>query len=117
MLRLCATYCEYWNVWSKNRAGEMPEVNALVDEACRDVGRDPATLARTVAVHIDLPDFEHPRPANDLSGSTHLSGSIEEIAEELSRYSAEGVEHMQIVLDPNTVEGIEAFAPVLEMVS
>jgi alkanesulfonate monooxygenase SsuD/methylene tetrahydromethanopterin reductase-like flavin-dependent oxidoreductase (luciferase family) len=116
MLRLCATYCDYWNVWSRNRAAELPEVTALLDAACHDVGRDPAAVQRTVTVHIDLPGFDPPRPLHDLSITPHLSGSLDEIAAELRRYPARGISHIQVVLNPNTVEGIEVFAPVLDLV-
>ena len=44
-----------------------------------------------------------------------LTGSIEELAETLRAYAVEGISHIQIVLDPNTPAGIEALAPVLEL--
>ena len=33
----------------------------------------------------------------------------------LAAYAAEGISHIQIVLDPNTPAGIEALAPVLDL--
>jgi hypothetical protein len=36
------------------------------------------------------------------------------VAEELRKYAAMGISHVQLVLDPITVETITEFAPVLE---
>jgi alkanesulfonate monooxygenase SsuD/methylene tetrahydromethanopterin reductase-like flavin-dependent oxidoreductase (luciferase family) len=44
-----------------------------------------------------------------------LSGSTEELAAALRAYADAGIEHVQIWLDPSTVAGIEAFAPVLAL--
>jgi hypothetical protein len=33
----------------------------------------------------------------------------------LRAFAREGVSHMQLVLAPGTVQGVEAFAPVLEL--
>jgi hypothetical protein len=43
-----------------------------------------------------------------------LRGSTAELAAEMRRYAAAGIHHVQLVLDPITVEAIEEFAPVLE---
>ncbi len=37
-----------------------------------------------------------------------------EIAEALRTLETEGIDHVQLCLAPPTVEGVEAFAPVLE---
>ncbi|MEA2530002.1 MAG: hypothetical protein QOG89_1646, partial [Thermomicrobiales bacterium] len=44
-----------------------------------------------------------------------LKGSIEEIAEGLRAYTHQGVTHLQLLIDPPTLAGIEGFAPVLEL--
>jgi hypothetical protein len=43
-----------------------------------------------------------------------LTGTPEELAEEMRGYAREGIAHVQVYPDPCTVAGIEAFAPVLE---
>ena len=42
-----------------------------------------------------------------------ITGTPDEIAGVLRRYSRIGISHVQIVLDPNTREAISAMAPVL----
>jgi hypothetical protein len=42
-----------------------------------------------------------------------LRGTPEEIAEALHGFAREGIAEVQVVHAPNSVQGIEAFAPVL----
>ena len=46
---------------------------------------------------------------------TALAGPSERLAEELRAYAAAGIGHVQLWLEPNTMESLEAFAPVLEL--
>jgi alkanesulfonate monooxygenase SsuD/methylene tetrahydromethanopterin reductase-like flavin-dependent oxidoreductase (luciferase family) len=111
MLSLLVEYGDIWNRWGKNHPSEIAENRAIVDAACLAGGRDPQSLQRTVSVLVDLPGAAG-RPRE--SGRT-LTGSIEELAETFRAYAAEGISHIQIVLDPNTPAGIEALAPVLDL--
>jgi len=110
MLGLCARHADLWNAWGKNAPGEISPLRETVDAACREVGRDPASLGRTVSVLIDLPGAAG-RPRER---PPYLTGSADELAEAFRRYAREGISHVQVVLDPNTADGIERLAPVLE---
>ena len=111
MLNLLVEYGDIWNRWGKNHPSEIPENRELIDAACLAGGRDPKTLQRTVSVLVDLPGAAgRPRESGRM-----LTGSIEQLAETFRAYAAEGISHIQIVLDPNTPAGIEALAPVLEL--
>jgi probable F420-dependent oxidoreductase len=117
MLSLAARYADQWNVDWTNQATEIPPLREKVDAACIDVGRDPTTLARTVAIMIDLPGH-HRRPKGNLVASIRegaATGQPEELAALLRAYAAEGIEHVQVWLDPCSLAGVEAFAPVLEL--
>jgi hypothetical protein len=46
---------------------------------------------------------------------TFMTGSPEEIAETFRAYAREGIGHIQLMLDPNTLKGIGSVAPVLEL--
>jgi hypothetical protein len=43
-----------------------------------------------------------------------LTGDADDLAEALRGHAREGINHVQVVLDPNTTSGVEAFARVLE---
>ena len=116
MLRLAARHADQWNAAWINQATEIPPLRALVDAACTDVGRDPTTLARTVALMIDLPG--HQRRPDDVVATVRegaATGQPEELAALLREYAAEGIEHVEVWLDPCTLASVEAFAPVLEL--
>ena len=114
MLRLLAEHADSWNVWANytgNRAAGVPPLRDAVDAACREVGRDPETLERTVAVMIDFPGA-YGRPGQAVPS---LTGSPAEIADEFRAYAREGIAHIQLYPDPCTVEGIEACAEALAL--
>jgi alkanesulfonate monooxygenase SsuD/methylene tetrahydromethanopterin reductase-like flavin-dependent oxidoreductase (luciferase family) len=110
MLRLTARYAEMWNVDWRNSADLIPPFLEKVDQACADVGRDPATLIRTCAVEVDLTG----NPALPVIGSPPIRGSAEEIAAQFRAFADIGVSHLILQLDPPTVAGVEMLAPVLE---
>jgi hypothetical protein len=43
-----------------------------------------------------------------------MTGSTAELAAAIRQYAEAGIGHVQLVLDPITVDAIEEFAPVLE---
>jgi len=116
MLRSVARYADAWNAFfatTGNSPDGIPPLREKVDAACTEAGRDPGTLERTctVLVGFDLPGaIGHPQTKNP------LRGSAEEIAEGLRAYQRESIGHVQVYLDPMTPAGVEAFAPVLEII-
>lgn len=89
----------------------IPPLRDAVDAACLAQGRDPATLARTVAIRVAV-----------LGGTVSiqspneepLRGTPDEIAESLRGFARAGIDEVQVWLAPNSLAAIEAFAPVLE---
>jgi alkanesulfonate monooxygenase SsuD/methylene tetrahydromethanopterin reductase-like flavin-dependent oxidoreductase (luciferase family) len=87
------------------------ELFRTVDEACRAIGRDPATLARTSGAPIAV------EGADEIPGGAPavcLRGSTEQIAEKLAAYAALGVRHFTFWLYPLSMQGIERLAPIVE---
>jgi alkanesulfonate monooxygenase SsuD/methylene tetrahydromethanopterin reductase-like flavin-dependent oxidoreductase (luciferase family) len=117
MLRATMAHADSWNVWYsdiENRPEGVPPVRDLVDEACREVGRDPADVERTVAVLVRLP-----HGGGRLQGSTAhgqiapLNGDPVELAESLRSFARQGIAHVQLVLEPITLDAIRGIAPAL----
>src|SRR5580765_6992232 len=70
MLRATMPHADSWNSWYNDFGNRPDGVAALrdhVDEACRDVGRDPADVERTVALLVRLP-----------GGTGRLQGDVEQ---------------------------------------
>jgi alkanesulfonate monooxygenase SsuD/methylene tetrahydromethanopterin reductase-like flavin-dependent oxidoreductase (luciferase family) len=119
VLRAALPHVDMWNgwhAWYGNTPEGLAPMLGTVNSACVEVGRDPAEVARTVAMMIEAPggtgriygDSEH-------EGSNAISGSVEEIAEALRGFATTTVEHVQLVVDPITVESIEWLGGVLQL--
>jgi hypothetical protein len=76
------------------------------------VGRDPAAVERTVAVLVTLEGATGSRPPNP--DAPPLNGTADEIADALMAFAAEGIAHVQLVIDPITPQGVEQLGPILE---
>ena len=112
MLELTARYADGWNTWfssTGNRVEGLLPLLEKVDAACEAAGRIPATLERSAAVIIEV----GPHEPSAMTGPP-LTGSPAEIAAGLRAYADAGLSHVQIWLEPNTPQGIAAFAPVLQ---
>ena len=117
MLRATMAHADSWNAWY-NDTGNRPEgiasVRAMVDAACRDVGRDPTEVERTVAVLVRLPGGE-----GRLQGDSRqraippVDGDPAALADALRAFARQGIDHVQLVLDPITRDSIEAVAGAL----
>jgi probable F420-dependent oxidoreductase len=115
MLRIAASHADGWNAWFSwygNSVVGLRDIRDRVDAACEAEGRDPATLERTVAVLVQMG-----------AGPVHRRGSSSEevepvrpdrLAEHLHDLAAEGISHVQLVIDPITTRSIEALAPAVE---
>jgi len=113
ILRLTLPYVDAWNgwyAWNGNTVAGLAPLHDQVDRICAEVGRDPATVERTIAVLVRYPDATEPPDARAIP----LSGITEEIVDYLRAVAGAGIGHVQVVLEPNTCETIERFAPVLE---
>jgi alkanesulfonate monooxygenase SsuD/methylene tetrahydromethanopterin reductase-like flavin-dependent oxidoreductase (luciferase family) len=115
MLRLVAEYADSWNVWATWRDGAFvpPWQGNALDAACHAAGRDPTTLGRTVGVVVRTPFAE-----SDEGVPTEriLRGDQPAIAASLREAADAGIDHVQVLPLPTSVESIRWFAPVLEHV-
>lgn len=120
MLRLTLPHVPIWNGWlaaDSSYPEAYPPLRERVDAACRDVGRDPATVERTISISVD-PSGRREWPKHwylqgDLSDARPLTGNVQEIAAGLLGFGEQGVSHLQMYPIPPTLATIEAFAPIL----
>jgi alkanesulfonate monooxygenase SsuD/methylene tetrahydromethanopterin reductase-like flavin-dependent oxidoreductase (luciferase family) len=120
MLRTALPEADVWNSWFDafgNRASGLSELMELVDEACLDVGRRPDEIERTVAVYVKLSggslrEFGGP----DHAAVSPISGSREQIAEELRAFDAAGISHIQVILDPIATWAVEELAEIVRLI-
>lgn len=120
MLRLTLPYVDAWNgwwSWFRNRPEDLAALVRRVDGLCHQVGRDPADVARTAAVLVQM-EGGVGRVMGDEAGHgvEPISGSADEIARSLLRFGEAGVSHLVLVVDPITPASIEALGPVLDRI-
>lgn len=115
MLRLTARYADAWNAYFSmidNSPARFADLQRQVDAACAEIGRDPATLTRTVGVLVDV-GGDRGRRAGPWSVPP-LAGSPRQIADGLRAFEQAGADEIQVWIEPTTLAGIEGFAPVIE---
>jgi alkanesulfonate monooxygenase SsuD/methylene tetrahydromethanopterin reductase-like flavin-dependent oxidoreductase (luciferase family) len=119
MLEITMPYVAAWNVWhsdTHNNPNGVAPLQARVDAACGKVGRNPTEVEATVVVLVRMPGGKGRWQGSGLDTTPNpLQGPPEVIVEELRAYARAGVKHVQLVVDPITVESVEALAPVLEL--
>jgi probable F420-dependent oxidoreductase len=116
MLAITLPHVDAWNVWfsdTDNSPAGVPPLRALVDDACRAVGRDPAEVERSVAVQVRMPGGTGRVQGAAGEPAPMLEGSSVHITDELRAYAREGIDHVQLVVDPIDRRSVEALAPVL----
>lgn len=123
MLRITLPHVPIWNGWlcdTTSSPEAYPPLVKPVDDVCREVGRDPATVERTVSIAVDPSgrrEFpQHWYLQDDLREARPLTGTPEEIAASIRAFGAQGVSHLQMYPIPPTLATIEALVPVLEEV-
>ncbi len=109
MLRLTAELADHWNGGLPS-LDELPGMLQQMDDVCRAAGRDPATLTRSMEVLVRTVAAPAEQPAEE----NEIRGEPDAIATRLREFADLGLDHLQVQLRPNSIEGVEAFAPVME---
>jgi alkanesulfonate monooxygenase SsuD/methylene tetrahydromethanopterin reductase-like flavin-dependent oxidoreductase (luciferase family) len=109
MMRLTARYADAWDT-NFRKMEQLPALQAALDGACTEEGRDPSTLARSASITVAATG-----EANRFGMGAQVSGTVEEMAAGLRAYASMGFSQVVVWLTPCTLSGIEAFAPVLEL--
>lgn len=114
MLGLVAKYADAYHTDQLLDVGNTQAAEALfqvVDDACRTVDRDPATLMRTSGSPMAV------EGAGEVEGglpSVCITGSNDEIVEKLAAYASLGITHFTCWLHPLSMKGIEKLGPIVE---
>lgn len=111
MMRLTAQYADMWNTAYLHQPASLEEPLERMQQACRDVGRDPSTLAITALVALAYPDLgEQPRFMDE-----HLSGTDGLSDLPIRAYEAAGVAHLMFHIAPYNQAALERLANSLAL--
>jgi alkanesulfonate monooxygenase SsuD/methylene tetrahydromethanopterin reductase-like flavin-dependent oxidoreductase (luciferase family) len=113
MLSITLPHVAAWNVWWSdygNTPSGFAELKSSVDAQAAQFGREPGSVSATCAVLVRLAGGEG-RQMGGYGGVPvePVSGSAEEVAEQLRAFAAAGADHVQLVVDPITRQSIEWF--------
>lgn len=110
MLRLTAQYADIWNTGYLAQPEELDQPLSELLEACQDVGRDPASLQKTVMIACGYPDLGEPPRMEE----SYLSGSKEQVADAIHGFETKGVEHLMFHVSPYKRAALERVAEVVQ---
>lgn len=109
MLRLVAQYADAWNTaWHVDPSAVKQHYEQL-QQACAAVGRNPRSIELTVGTAVLL------HPHEDASSKKAISGSPQEIADQLQGFANVGANHLIVALDSLTTASIEQFGHIVEL--
>jgi alkanesulfonate monooxygenase SsuD/methylene tetrahydromethanopterin reductase-like flavin-dependent oxidoreductase (luciferase family) len=85
------------------------EMTTKLDRICEGIGRDPASIGRSVGAFVEPGDA---KLAEATGLGVAITGSVEQITETIAGFSDVGVTRVEVVPWPATVGVIEQLAPV-----
>jgi len=118
MLKLALPHVQYWNGWPRwwgNEPARLATLIENVDALAASANVPPGRFQHTTTVFVRLQDIDA-AIGDDLPEAPHFTGSDEEIAQFLRDVAATGIDHIQVVLDPITVPGVERLCRIAETV-
>jgi probable F420-dependent oxidoreductase len=110
MLDITLAHVDAWNAWFAefdNRPELIAPVLQRLRHACDRVGRDFATLEKSVALLLDF-GTDAPRRGSHNA----ITGSAAQMAQSLHAVAEAGIDHVQLVLDPITEATVTQAAEV-----
>jgi alkanesulfonate monooxygenase SsuD/methylene tetrahydromethanopterin reductase-like flavin-dependent oxidoreductase (luciferase family) len=117
MLRIGLPHVDAWNVWWSDYGNDAEQFAALrtrVDDAAEQFGRAAGEVEATAAVLVRLPDGIGRLMGETYNDRTVRPVLVSELTEHLRAMADAGAAHLQLVLDPITVESIETVGAVVQ---
>jgi alkanesulfonate monooxygenase SsuD/methylene tetrahydromethanopterin reductase-like flavin-dependent oxidoreductase (luciferase family) len=109
-----ATHADLWSAYATTSS--LPEAFMLMtqelDRICKGIGRDPASIGRSVGVFVEPGDT---KSAEATGFGVAITGSIDEIVETIARFSDVGVTRVEVMPWPPTLDTVERLAPVFTL--
>jgi alkanesulfonate monooxygenase SsuD/methylene tetrahydromethanopterin reductase-like flavin-dependent oxidoreductase (luciferase family) len=116
MLAITLPHVAAWNAWGPSFGNSVEAYLPLrdrIDDACRLAGRDPGEVERTLALVVAFPGALGRGSSISEEQFAPIPGDPTTLAASLREFADAGVGHVQLVLDPITLESIEALSPTL----
>jgi alkanesulfonate monooxygenase SsuD/methylene tetrahydromethanopterin reductase-like flavin-dependent oxidoreductase (luciferase family) len=116
MLDLAARYGDEWN-WYHYAGVASPETFAplqeALDQACRAIGRDPASIRRSVDIAIAPDGDQDTARRSGLGGA--LVGSVAEITEAVAEFGTAGIDEVRLAVAPDDSDHLAKAAEIVAL--
>jgi len=112
MLKLTARYANLWNTGYMGKPETIAGRLAKIQAACREIGRDPATLGITALIGLWFPELQAKKPK---FFDNPLTGTAQEIAAAMRGYAELGVQHIMFQCEPYTLEARQRLTEALQL--
>jgi len=114
-MTLAATHADIWSAFATTSSlpSAFAPLTRQLDQICESIGRDPASIGRSIGVFVEPGDA---KVAESIGFGVGITGSSDQIIESLAGFASVGVTRVEIVPYPNTMETLERLAPVLSAV-
>ncbi|MEX2546243.1 MAG: LLM class flavin-dependent oxidoreductase [Chloroflexota bacterium] len=110
MMGLIARWADRWNsVWYGLPTDEFRDERAGLEQACADIGRDPATVEVSAGIVI-----KDPRTI-DRNDGDGIVGNVENIRDAFAAWAVEGVDEVMCRLEPPSAGAVETIADAAQM--
>ena len=111
MMTAAARHADIWSAYA--RTSSLPEafadMTSQLDRICEEVGRDPASIGRSVGVFVEPGDGH---TAESAGFGPPISGSIAQITATIAAFADVGVTRVEVVAWPPKIDVLEQLAPV-----
>jgi alkanesulfonate monooxygenase SsuD/methylene tetrahydromethanopterin reductase-like flavin-dependent oxidoreductase (luciferase family) len=108
-----ARHADIWSAYATSASGSLPEafveMTSRLDRICEGIGRDPATIGRSVGVFVEPGSA---KSAEATGFGVAITGSGEQIIDAIAGFSGVGVTRVEVIPWPTTLEVVEQLAPV-----
>ncbi len=114
MLDLAARFGDEWN-WYHYAGEPSPETFAslqeALDQACEAVGRDPASIRRSIDIAAAPDGDQAVAIQNGLGGA--LAGSVAQIAEAIAAFGEAGIDEVRLAITPDDSDHLAKAAEIV----
>lgn len=93
-LKIAAKHADEWNVWGT--PATLRHKTAILDAHCRDVGRDPKSIARTAVALLFMTDDQATieRMRKNPPQQAAIVGTVDDVKATIAEYEAAGVDEL-----------------------
>jgi alkanesulfonate monooxygenase SsuD/methylene tetrahydromethanopterin reductase-like flavin-dependent oxidoreductase (luciferase family) len=112
-IALAARHADIWSYFVRERSdpAEFDPLVRMLESACEAIGRDPATIGRSVGIFVEPTEATG---SEAIGFGVPVRGSADQVADALRAFTEVGVTQVECMLWPWTIETLEAMRPVVE---